>query len=137
MFLEHPVIGVGIGNYNTNYLQYSRELGMDPRNQTRSAHSLYLELLAERGLVGFLTFAFIVYLAYRSLFSAKKELSSHGLHELAALYGALGIGLAAYFVAALFLHDAYIRYFWILIGLVWSAPAVTNYALSTVKKMAS
>lgn len=30
MFLDHPIQGVGLANYNSNYQAYSQNLGLDP-----------------------------------------------------------------------------------------------------------
>ena len=51
MFMDNPILGIGYENYPANYLDYSIKLGLDPRRTERSAHSLYLEILAEQGLI--------------------------------------------------------------------------------------
>jgi O-antigen ligase len=51
-FTERPVTGTGSGGYSTEWLQ-RRELA----ESVRDAHSLYLETLAELGLVGALALA--------------------------------------------------------------------------------
>jgi O-antigen ligase len=56
MFLGHPVLGVGYGNYRALYHDYipgSRPNELD-------AHNLYLQFLSETGLIGFLVFCFKV-----------------------------------------------------------------------------
>ena len=45
MFGDYPIFGVGPGNYPLHYLDYSQEIGLDPRLEQREAHSLYLEAL--------------------------------------------------------------------------------------------
>ena len=47
-FADHPLIGVGSGGFQAEWL---RERPF--REPVRDAHSLYLETLAELGLVGF------------------------------------------------------------------------------------
>lgn len=52
MFLNHPFLGVGYGNYrflSANLVPYAEQGSLE-------AHNLYLEFLAETGLVGFLSF---------------------------------------------------------------------------------
>ena len=56
MWRVHPIMGVGPGNFEQHYLDYSSRIGIDPRAEERSAHSLYLESLAETGLVGSVPF---------------------------------------------------------------------------------
>ncbi len=49
MFAEHPVLGVGIGNYAAAYPAYSLPRWDDPLGH---AHNYYLNVAAEAGLVG-------------------------------------------------------------------------------------
>ncbi|MEP6295843.1 MAG: O-antigen ligase family protein, partial [Ilumatobacter sp.] len=51
MFVDHPLVGVGAGNYAVNYQDYSRELGLDPRRQDRKSHNVYVEIASETGLL--------------------------------------------------------------------------------------
>jgi len=125
IFKDHPLIGVGAGNFNAHYQSYSRRLGIDPRRDPRSAHSLYLEVAAERGLLGLAVFFVIVSSAYWSLWRAEKRYLLLGMKEFADLTVALSAGLTAYLAAGFFLHDAFIRYFWVLIGLAWAATSIS------------
>ena len=128
MFLDHPLIGVGAGNFNVHYQDYSRRLGIDPRRDPRSAHSLYLEVASERGVIGLIVFAVIVGSAYWGLWRAEKRYLSVGMKDFADLTVALSSGLTAYLAASLFLHDSFIRYFWVLIGIAWAAAWVAQDA---------
>ena len=56
-FKENALIGVGPGNYN-NYAQ--NIMGYSLRNSELSAHNLYLEILAEYGIIGFTLFVIIL-----------------------------------------------------------------------------
>ena len=49
MFSDHPLLGVGIGNYGVVYPHYALE-GWE--NTTGHAHNYYLNLLAETGIIG-------------------------------------------------------------------------------------
>jgi O-antigen ligase len=54
MFTDHPVAGIGVGNFNSAYLA-SRA---GPVENTRFAHSLLFRILAETGLLGLTAAAF-------------------------------------------------------------------------------
>lgn len=56
LFLDHPFLGIGYGNFRF----VSSELVPVALPGTLEAHNLYLQLLAETGLVGFLVFATVI-----------------------------------------------------------------------------
>jgi putative inorganic carbon (HCO3(-)) transporter len=56
MFLDHPVLGVGYGNYRSLYNDYIPVARLDELD----AHNLYLQFLAETGIIGFLIFCVLM-----------------------------------------------------------------------------
>lgn len=132
MFMDNPILGVGLGNYNQKYQEYSRSLGLDFRNTARSAHSLYLEILAERGLFGVASFFVLLYYTFVTLRACEDRFLRAGLTEASGLAFAMMASFAAYLVTAMFLHDAFIRYFWLLLGLAWSVPQLSGGAEAQV-----
>jgi len=56
MALDHPLLGVGTGRYAFFFHQYAGELGRGFGPFWGTAHSLYLHLLAEQGVVGLTSF---------------------------------------------------------------------------------
>lgn len=131
MFMDNPVLGVGYNNYNINYLDYSRRLGIDPRFEYRSAHSLYVEVAAETGILGFLVYAFILYSILSKNVQSWRQLSRHHERELATMVAVFSIGFIGYLAAAMFIHDAYPRYFWLLVGIGYSIPNIVENLISS------
>jgi O-antigen ligase len=129
MFLDNPITGVGLGNYNAYYEEYSRKLGIDPRREGRSAHNLYLEIAAERGIFGFFLFIAIVTLTLAQAFKAEKAFKELGNKSMADLSALLGISILTYLITAIFLHDAFPRFFWLIVGLAWAAPQCADYSM--------
>ena len=127
IFRDNPVLGVGVGNFNTYYQEYSRKLGLDPRLQDRSAHNLYLEIAAERGLLGLMVFGSILILTLRQIFKADALFRKLHNKEMADIATVIGVSFIAYLVTAIFLHDAYPRYFWVFVGIAWAVPQSANY----------
>lgn len=127
MFVDHPVLGVGYANYNNNYLDYATNLGLDQRGEERSAHSLYLEIAAENGLSGLLAFGAILGAAFTGLQAARANFQLTGMTDSAFIAGALTVSLLGYLAGSVFLHLAYPRYFWLLIGIALAAPNVAQY----------
>lgn len=137
MFLDHPWLGVGLGNFKDNYQTYSRTLGLDPRRTPRSPASLYLELLAEQGLVGTLLFAFLTGLIFRELWRARKNFQLAGLNDEGHLVSALFAGFAGYLFAAIFKNSAYANVFWVLVGIALATGQVALASRQRVIDQAS
>lgn len=117
MFLDHPILGVGVKNYPVYYIDYSRGLGLDQRRTERSPHSLYLEVAAEQGIVGVVVFSVLLYNAFNGLLFAKRTFYQLESYEMERLTVSIMIGFIGYLTSAVFLHGAYPRPFWVLIGL--------------------
>jgi putative inorganic carbon (HCO3(-)) transporter len=121
MFADRPILGVGPNQYPLHYLEYSQYIGIDRRPEQRRPHSLYLEALAELGIVGALVFFGVLGAALRSAWRGRRHLT--GTYALLA-EGAF-VGLVAFMVAGLFLHLAYPRYLWIVVGMALLAGRLT------------
>lgn len=127
MFAAHPFLGVGAGNYKNNYLTYSQQFGIELRYEERDPHSLYVQVLAETGLIGFIAFAGVLIALYIALGRARKQTADFPtLSEWLPWLSSLQVALSAYLLAATFLHGAYIRYFWILVALTLAAIRITH-----------
>ncbi len=103
MFLTHPLFGVGVGNYyyeNRNYAQVS----------PGRAHNMYLEMMAELGIVGIVLFLGIIFYTFRSLSKIIKSQS-----EISGYARGFYIGLVGFLVAGIFLHAQQDRILWFLI----------------------
>ena len=123
---QSPIFGLGIGNYGPwakNYPPVRPKTGWDIVNNQ------YIELLAETGLVGTITFGLIILvLIFRTLMALKYAsdifLKSVLIGLLAALAGVL--------VQYNFMSTLYIIHIWVLIGLL---VAVQNIILNSKSKV--
>ena len=127
MFLDHPLLGVGTGNYTPHFQEYNLRLHLMPRGEPREAHSLYLEIAAERGLLGLSVFVALLALLGKAVIRARRRFLEGGGVDYANMAGALGVGWIGYGITALFLHDAYPHYFWLLVGVTLALPQVAEY----------
>lgn len=127
VFLDHPVIGVGPGQYtdfySAEYHQKNPRLKFRDLREPRRAHSLYLEMAAELGVVGLSVFLSTLLLLLRELWRARRRLLRRS-PEHAELATAFCLSLLAYLATAAFLHLAYQRYFWFLVALAGTALLV-------------
>ncbi|WP_426573900.1 O-antigen ligase family protein [Aquihabitans sp. McL0605] len=126
VFLHHPVVGVGTGLFPTYFQDQARAQGADRIvGVDREAHSLYLGLAAETGLLGLVTFACFA----GSLLTALGKVRRRYLTtdpDAAALATGFGLAIVTYLTTGLFLHFAYIRYFWLLAGLAAAMGMVND-----------
>lgn len=113
MFEDHPLVGVGYGTYNDRYLDYSRGIGIDPRYEDRSAHSLPLEIAAEQGLIGLAAWVAFAAIAVVTIRRARRRGPTEGT--------AFALAWSAFGIASLFLHDVHPRLLWTLVGLTLGA----------------
>lgn len=112
MFLDHPIIGVGADNYVPLYPVYVREHGGNVPDEQRNAHSLYLEVAAEHGIIGLCIVGAIIVIVLRSLQQARRWFAASGEQYMAELSVALLIGFSGFLVSAIFLHNDYPDFFW-------------------------
>jgi O-antigen ligase len=126
MFAEHPILGVGTANYPTNYQRYAQLIGIEFRAEARDPHSLYIQLLAETGILGTVTFSGIVFCLFSALGRAGQaiEKAPH-LEEWLPWLNAIRLMILSYLLTSVFLHNAYIRYFWILVAMALAAIQIT------------
>lgn len=117
MFADNPLLGVGPANFPVHYLEYAADVGVERRGEARAAHSLYLEALAETGLLGTAAFLAVLVGALVGSWRARGRLRG----EASTLAEASFVALAGFLVAGLFLHAAYPRYLWITVAVALTA----------------
>lgn len=122
MFLDHPVAGVGAGNYTVHFDAYAAEMhsagreyfdGDGDGDRRQYPHNLYLEVAAETGLLGLSVFLGLLAVALDAL-GGVLRMSRDGASRSYAR--GLVLGLAGYLVAALFLHAEFQRPLWLMLG---------------------
>ncbi|MFN8455462.1 MAG: O-antigen ligase family protein [Anaerolineae bacterium] len=118
MFADHPFLGVGVGNYIQHYQKYASRLGLEYRTEGRRAHSTYLEIAAETGLPGLITFGGLFLSVFLNLAQTRRKLRIlPDYPRWSTWISGLQIGISAYLFTSTFLHGDYIRYLWLLVTL--------------------
>ena len=134
IFKQHPLVGIGLDNFEVRYPEFSKEIGLAPSASNKSLHNLYFEVGTETGILGLSVFLLLIGLSIRSVLNARSAFFAvPELHGYAHLATGLLIGFVGYLVAALFIHAAFPRYFYLLVGIAFSMPAIVEHAKSTLK----
>lgn len=130
VFLEHPVLGVGPGQFAKFYSQrYGNEIGTKRLHSNRRAHNLYLEIAADMGMIGLITFMTIPLFMVRRLWQLRRRLRDIR-PDLAHLATAILLGIFGYFGTATFLHLSYQRYYWFLLALAGATIRIFDLELA-------
>lgn len=134
MVKSQPLFGVGFSNYSLLFNQYSKQAGLALVATERAAHNLYLEVVAETGLVGLAVFMSMLYIGLKTVFNAWKIFVKTKSHEFAGMAASFGVAFLGYLVAAFFIHNAYPRYFYLMLGLAFSFEVVARTHVETVRR---
>jgi putative inorganic carbon (hco3(-)) transporter len=126
VFLDHPVLGVGPGHFAGYYSNaYGSRIGLVEQTHNYRGHNLYLETLAETGVIGLACFLSILFVIMRELW---KDRSCYLVSnpKLAFIAAGFFLSLTAYAVSAIFDHLSYQRYFWLLLALASAAVRIIH-----------
>jgi O-antigen ligase len=131
MFREHPLTGVGRGNYYRLYAEYVPRVDPTLPPGPMGPHNTPLHIAAQTGLLGLAAFTALVLAAVAGLRAAKRRLA-RAFPEEAGLLEAVELAIYAFLASSLFLNDnAYQRYLWLLIALAAAGRRVALGAVSS------
>jgi len=131
MLKSHPLLGVGAGNYNDVFLDYTPEDLKQWVAPGKSIHNFFLQVASETGLIGLLIFSLLIMKSFFGVIKLRRLcLQRSELESLGHIVTALGIALFGYFVGGQFFPGAYYSYLYIFLPLIISAQgARTSLAL--------
>jgi hypothetical protein len=130
IFLDHPILGVGPGQTSLYTTQYGNEIGFRTLEGNRRAHNMYLEELADTGILGFACFMSIVLITMYQLVQVRRRWM-HRRPDFAYTAASFLIAIITYLTTAVFLHLSYVRYYWLLLALAGAAVLVYRSATAT------
>lgn len=108
-FKESPIIGYGLGSFNTVYDVYVSKTYMDAFwGYSKAAHNTFIRSSVELGIIGGFTFILIL---YKHFIRAKSQYNSSLTKYIHAVNGAL-IGI---FIACMSLDIILFKYFWFIL----------------------
>ncbi|WP_417347510.1 O-antigen ligase family protein [Ferrimonas sp.] len=116
MGLSHPLFGVGLDNFYSNYFFHSPH--WDGRNH--AVHSSWFQVLAEAGILGLLLFVgFVLGLIQRAR-RLRRALAEGEDADALSWASALYSGLIGFAVSATFLTQAFTWPLYVMAALVWA-----------------
>jgi O-antigen ligase len=122
MVEDHPVRGVGAGNFpvtSVNYLFRPGATGHDKFiiDTPKVPHNIYLQVLAELGIVGLALFVMILVLSLRCILVAARKFAQRNEWLMETLARALFISLAGLLVAEFFSSQLFSKQLWLLLAM--------------------
>jgi O-antigen ligase len=120
IFLDHPLLGAGPGQAKIYITAYGNEVGFKKLEGQRRAHSMYLEELADTGLLGFIAFMTIALVTLLPVVQIRRYWAQRSMEIDFILTGFL-LAIIAYLSSAMFLHLSYQRYYWLLLAMAGAA----------------
>lgn len=126
VWLEHPFLGAGLGGF-----PYAANLGDDPGNYP---HNVFVEILAEQGIFGFIIFMYLLALSAKRFLDTKKYLTP--FHT--ALMSAWSVAtLAKSWTSGHFVGDTQLLFMiGLVVGLSWEYHADTKSVVGRRKATA-
>lgn len=90
MFLDHPILGVGVNHFEHLYSKYVLSGAPESTNFTH-AHNIFLNKFSETGLIGGVIFILIFVLAFKIVFRYLKNKNADVYYKLIIISGISGI----------------------------------------------
>jgi O-antigen ligase len=140
IFLQHPLLGVGPGNFGRAYFAETSQVGktlstmsIHVEKNFPVAHNMFLELFVENGMIGGTLFLTLFFLSVRNFLHYDRR-QGDGRRGFGVGIG-LALALGGMLFAGLFLSQAKNSVLWVLVGMGFAAGAVVDRK-STEKSVA-
>lgn len=100
MFLDHPLLGVGAGQYSAHFWEYGGPRWMG----WRASHNMFIDLVSQLGIAGIAAFGCLALWVGRGLWRARRRLDPQdaGDRFLFTASSAIVASLLTYFAAGMF-----------------------------------
>lgn len=132
---DHPVLGVGLSNFEVYAPQYTREpgalTGVVHIESELGVHNAYLSLLVETGLVGVFLFLFLAGRVVVADVRSARQFERATDPDAAMLARAIAVALVGMLSAAFFLSNAEDKRVWVLMGLALASAGIAHNARVT------
>jgi O-antigen ligase len=136
MFFDHPILGVGPGNFGLAYIRKYEKKGIigstgNIERETYAtslgvAHNMHLEFFVENGFIGGTLMLFVFFLALQG--SIKYDHRSRSEKKSFGIGFTVALTLSALLFAGLFLSQGKNSVLWFMIGLGLAMPRLSKVA---------
>ena len=127
MIKEHPLFGIGLGNFmrmSGIYEDASAFYGTATSRVQGLACNAFLELAAELGIIGMLVFIGILVATYLSLERVRRQTAGGKPNLLNIAADSLQVALVSFSVSLAFLSGEYLKPFWLLVFISMCLPTL-------------
>jgi len=127
MLKANPIIGVGTGEFPTKFKQYAGDEEWAMVGGWSNAHSMYVQIAAETGLLGLGIFLSLIGLTLRDIWKLWRIYRNEEGQIVSSQIGmAAAIGFIGFLVSGAFLNVAYLQQLYVLIALIVAARAIAE-----------
>lgn len=131
MIQDKPFAGVGAENYGNSTIHYLLQPGGLTRSEffvdeNKVAHNVYLQVIAELGIVGLVLFAIVIAFALLTLLRAARLFERQGDRSMDLLSRGLLLALCGHLAAWTFSSDIYSKQMWLLLALAVAIGAIAR-----------
>jgi O-antigen ligase len=122
MVQANPVHGIGVGQFQTSAVHYVIAPGAIQRSDLivdspKVAHNIYLQVLAELGVIGLVPFLLILGFSLRCALRAARAFERSKDHAMELISRAVFVGLIGILTADFFASEQFSKQLWLLLGL--------------------
>jgi O-antigen ligase len=121
---EHPIFGVGPGQFSSFEGKTSRDAGL--HGVWQQPHSIFTQISSECGIPAFLFFVCALVSTFRTLLRVQTQALRYQLHEISRAAFCVLLGMSGFLTAAAFLNLGYLFYLPALGGLAIAMHAATQ-----------
>lgn len=128
---ENPIFGLGIGGFGSEFIRENNPTASVMRFMVYignweevfiGTHNMYLQLLADTGIIGFILFAWFYWLMFRGIMRYEQHYREQGDREGEALASALWVSLLGFAICCVFLHALQQHIWWMIAAAAVAIP---------------
>jgi putative inorganic carbon (HCO3(-)) transporter len=135
MFIDNPLLGVGINNFNTNYAV--RYYAAGEEGILWAPHNIFVQAGSELGLLGFVSVLVAMFLVFKRNYETRRLLWQNNLQNdwVKNFAYALDLSLIGYIISGSFLTVLYYPHLYIIMALAISLNQIAKKQVGLKKNL--